>query len=98
MGVQRLEERAARQEGRTASDGRGPAWRQARGRPDRAARPCSDASPRLAEQRNQGVGRSEEHTSELQSLIRISYAVFCLKKKTVNTTHNYYRETTTIYI
>src|SRR3546814_3533375 len=31
-------------------------------------------------------GRSEEHTSELQSLMRISYAVFCLKKKnTVNT-------------
>src|SRR3546814_10039583 len=29
-----------------------------------------------------GVGRSEEHTSELQSLMRISYAVFCLKKKT----------------
>src|SRR3546814_7452060 len=32
--------------------------------------------------------RSEEHTSELQSLMRISYAVFCLKKKT--TQHNYY--------
>src|SRR3546814_2567193 len=32
--------------------------------------------------RTQGVGvRSEEHTSELQSLMRISYAVFCLKKK-----------------
>src|SRR3546814_9467915 len=31
-------------------------------------------------------GRSEEHTSELQSLMRISYAVFCLKKKT-NKTH-----------
>src|SRR3546814_8808225 len=31
--------------------------------------------------------RSEEHTSELQSLMRISYAVFCLKKKT-NTTQN----------
>src|SRR3546814_2876909 len=31
------------------------------------------------------VGRSEEHTSELQSLMRISYAVFCLKKK--NTIH-----------
>src|SRR3546814_2646216 len=31
-------------------------------------------------------GRSEEHTSELQSLMRISYAVFCLKKKK-NTTH-----------
>src|SRR3546814_7671232 len=34
-----------------------------------------------------GAGRSEEHTSELQSLMRISYAVFCLKK-TKNTTHN----------
>src|SRR3546814_6135569 len=31
-------------------------------------------------------GRSEEHTSELQSLMRISYAVFCLKKKTVYNT------------
>src|SRR3546814_2409651 len=31
--------------------------------------------------------RSEEHTSELQSLMRISYAVFCLKKKTSKTTH-----------
>src|SRR3546814_5710109 len=30
--------------------------------------------------------RSEEHTSELQSLMRISYAVFCLKKKNKNTT------------
>src|SRR3546814_16214334 len=29
-----------------------------------------------------GYSRSEEHTSELQSLMRISYAVFCLKKKT----------------
>src|SRR3546814_5715165 len=32
--------------------------------------------------------RSEEHTSELQSLMRISYAVFCLKKKTQTTTHH----------
>src|SRR3546814_4412407 len=32
------------------------------------------------------LGRSEEHTSELQSLMRISYAVFCLKKKKNNTT------------
>src|SRR3546814_8607796 len=31
--------------------------------------------------------RSEEHTSELQSLMRISYAVFCLKKKTRSTTN-----------
>src|SRR3546814_7633673 len=35
--------------------------------------------------------RSEEHTSELQSLMRISYAVFCLKKKN---NHNHYQEKT----
>src|SRR3546814_10329021 len=39
---------------------------------------------------NQGaygdIGRSEEHTSELQSLMRISYAVFCLKKKITKNT------------
>src|SRR3546814_4654310 len=33
--------------------------------------------------------RSEEHTSELQSLMRISYAVFCLKKKQKHHTHVY---------
>src|SRR3546814_5293223 len=33
------------------------------------------------------VERSEEHTSELQSLMRISYAVFCLKKKNRTETH-----------
>src|SRR3546814_4898322 len=32
-------------------------------------------------QQTEVAGRSEEHTSELQSLMRISYAVFCLKKK-----------------
>src|SRR3546814_3318993 len=32
--------------------------------------------------------RSEEHTSELQSLMRISYAVFCLKTKTISNAHN----------
>src|SRR3546814_8242700 len=41
--------------------------------------------------------RSEEHTSELQSLMRISYAVFCLKKKNPNLkynhTHNYITQT-----
>src|SRR3546814_2709943 len=50
------------------------------------------------------VLRSEEHTSELQSLMRISYAVFCLKKKTAqkeslyvskNNTHHYLYEQTT---
>src|SRR3546814_5102165 len=35
----------------------------------------------LAAEEGVAVGRSEEHTSELQSLMRISYAVFCLKKK-----------------
>src|SRR3546814_1761018 len=33
--------------------------------------------------------RSEEHTSELQSLMRISYAVFCLKKKIHHSTHTH---------
>src|SRR3546814_8127434 len=33
-------------------------------------------------------GRSEEHTSELKSLMRISYAVFCLKKKTTHRTQH----------
>src|SRR3546814_6317649 len=33
------------------------------------------------------AGRSEEHTSELQSLMRISYAVFCLKHKTIKPTN-----------
>src|SRR3546814_1547711 len=37
---------------------------------------------------NQTSFRSEEHTSELQSLMRISYAVFCLKKKTTTTKNN----------
>src|SRR3546814_5855451 len=35
-------------------------------------------------------GRSEEHTSELQSLVRISYAVFCLKKKNNKQIPSYY--------
>src|SRR3546814_2172981 len=39
--------------------------------------------PRRASQKESSQ-RSEEHTSELQSLMRISYAVFCLKKKTYN--------------
>src|SRR3546814_5853206 len=43
-------------------------WRNPR------TRPCGRSQKRWS-------GRSEEHTSELQSLMRISYAVFCLKKK-----------------
>src|SRR3546814_10164989 len=39
------------------------------------------------------VSRSEEHTSELQSLMRISYAVFCLKKKKNKRHHNNHKQT-----
>src|SRR3546814_7776501 len=46
--------------------------------------PGSRLYARLGEIRNK---RSEEHTSELQSLMRISYAVFCLKKKKLTKTH-----------
>src|SRR3546814_1105103 len=43
---------------------------------------CTNASGSIADLTGgAGVDRSEEHTSELQSLMRISYAVFCLKKK-----------------
>src|SRR3546814_8548780 len=41
-----------------------------------------------AKKANTSIVRSEEHTSELQSLMRISYAVFCLKKKKTNNKHN----------
>src|SRR3546814_5719018 len=41
--------------------------------------------PKLQYERNDLTHRSEEHTSELQSLLRISYAVSCLKKKTQHT-------------
>src|SRR3546814_5269272 len=44
--------------------------------PESPWRPCSECR-----------ARSEEHTSELQSLMRISYAVFCLKKKKKTQTH-----------
>src|SRR3546814_7434170 len=39
------------------------------------------------------LSRSEEHTSELQSLMRISYAVFCLKKKKTNSPNEDYVRT-----
>src|SRR3546814_2658989 len=58
----------------------------------RRLRGCADSvSERLRQPRRPGGSargnRSEEHTSELQSLMRISYAVFCLKKKIQ--THTY---------
>src|SRR3546814_10005712 len=50
-----------------------------------------DVFPRAAHEMLHGrrpADRSEEHTSELQSLMRISYAVFCLKKKKHKQTYN----------
>src|SRR3546814_3749936 len=60
-----------------------PAWRGrgGQGLPGYRARVAVDQTLGLAL-------RSEEHTSELQSLMRISYAVFCLKKKTKNIQDN----------
>src|SRR3546814_5302547 len=62
-----------------------------KGRHSRAApsAPGSESGPHNARYRDRRAprdrrARSEEHTSELQSLMRISYAVFCLKKKTNN--------------
>src|SRR3546814_11030484 len=58
-----------------------------RGTADRPLDPGDD----LLGQRQPAGGsgrRSEEHTSELQSLMRISYAVFCLNKKNNNNTYN----------
>src|SRR3546814_4516700 len=47
-----------------------------------ASKACSDRGTRsAASEVRVAIKRSEEHTSELQSLMRISYAVFCLKKK-----------------
>src|SRR3546814_4893022 len=46
----------------------------------------ADQAGLSVEEQSGAIERSEEHTSELQSLMRISYAVLCLKKKT-NTTH-----------
>src|SRR3546814_8683078 len=50
---------------------------------------------RQVEQHLEGHLRSEEHTSELQSLMRISYAVFCLKKKKQTTDINKTQKTQT---
>src|SRR3546814_7521487 len=51
---------------------------------------CGDSRFELAKHDRIARSRSEEHTSELQSLMRISYAVFCLnkKKKNIKATHD----------
>src|SRR3546814_4117200 len=58
---------------------RGPATRTSASDRTRWPPPASRSS--TARPAPSTAGRSEEHTSELQSLMRISYAVFCLKKK-----------------
>src|SRR3546814_9818276 len=68
---------------RLAAEGGGLGSCGARGadwRGSGAARNCRPARPLSG----RDLGRSEEHTSELQSLMRISYAVFCLKNKKKN--------------
>src|SRR3546814_4269523 len=58
----------------------------------RIVRDLDTLEEEIATARSEGeryFGRSEEHTSELQSLMRISYAVFCLKKKTTLLTIRY---------
>src|SRR3546814_9018912 len=57
-------------------------WRQEFGHRAKADAMAVDPGHQHCPRRGAGRrGRSEEHTSELQSLMRISYAVFCLKKK-----------------
>src|SRR3546814_20637215 len=57
-----------------------PRWAQGVATRRRGRLPRADGRRRAGQRE-----RSEEHTSELQSLMRISYAVFCLKKKNTNT-------------
>src|SRR3546814_1739333 len=71
-----------------------PAPRSPSPRMSRRCSPMPSARPDLrsrisaaADALTKSLHRSEEHTSELQSLLRISYAVFCLKKK--KSTHTY---------
>src|SRR3546814_986156 len=66
-------EEAVEEEAAAAADG----WHD-------QAPPISPAPHPADSGRPRPCARSEEHTSELQSLMRISYAVFCLKKKNTN--------------
>src|SRR3546814_9170754 len=84
--------------GRFAERGTAAAVRASVARHDRARRSGvargaaldldAGAGDRKEAERREDRCRSEEHTSELQSLMRISYAVFCLKKKNISTKYN----------
>src|SRR3546814_10218142 len=68
-----------------------PIWRLAAcgpGPPHWSGLPASLPTPLYSPLWLAASHRSEEHTSELQSLMRISYAVFCLKKKKQQITHH----------
>src|SRR3546814_10692064 len=56
-----------------------------RAAPSHWKKPATPVGMNIITSTNRMPWRSEEHTSELQSLMRISYAVFCLKKKQYNT-------------
>src|SRR3546814_5398576 len=56
--------------------------------PGRLKRPCRRMQAAIAIDQQRAAVRSEEHTSELQSLMHISYAVLCLKKKKNNNTQH----------
>src|SRR3546814_1391461 len=74
----------------SAANAAGASAQAGRGTAPRAATGAASGRPRRV-RRSKPCARSEEHTSELQSLMRISYAVFCLKKKKKNIeskTHN----------
>src|SRR3546814_5009653 len=62
---------------------RGPAWPYKGGPDATPGRGREHVSDQDSAYCPCAAGRSEEHTSELQSLMRISYAVFCLKKKNI---------------
>src|SRR3546814_5004828 len=64
----------------------------------RSAALSPDSRSRLRHATTLGEGRSEERTSELQSLMRISYAVFCLKKKKKKTSNKHKIMHTLVYI
>src|SRR3546814_5650542 len=76
-GEEQVEEEQVEKLARLPDDGEG-VEREALGEREGGA----GGDPEQAGAGGEGRGRSEEHTSELQSLMRISYAVFCLKKKT----------------
>src|SRR3546814_1111649 len=60
--------------------------------------PTNAQAPRATSSGASPRARSEEHTSELQSLMRNSYAVFCLKKNKLTKPHNHHPDTTTYQI